>query len=147
MCISAGVLIYIRRRRLFKWNLRRAVCRRPAHIDLIMSSFLIDSLIQGSQRSSSPVSNPREPVTYNMMACTYCWTPQHDKLKFCQLCIPGTPNIASYAMPVPSQVIPSNIHQSAGKDFSRMQNSFLRRADNSIHLESSFGKFHTFLFT
>lgn len=138
----AGVLLYIRRRRLFKWNLRRTVSRQPIHIDLIMSSFLIDSLMQSSQRTSSPVSNPCDSSSYNMMACTYCWTPHHDKVSFCQLCIPARPNIGSYAMPVRSQVIPSNVHQNAAKDFSRMQNPFLRSANSSIHLESSFGEFY-----
>jgi hypothetical protein len=108
-----------------------------------MSSFLIDSLIQSNQRKTSPVSPiVREPTPYNMMACTYCWTPQHDKINFCQLCIPGTSTISSYAMPVRSQVIPATaIRQNMiTKDYPRLQNPFRSPSESGMHLDSNFGK-------
>ena len=143
---------YIRRRRLFKWNLRRVVSEEGTFYersDSKMSSFLIDSLIQGKQPKTSPVSpTVREPTPYNMMPCTYCWTPQHDKINLCQLCIPGTSSISSYAMPVRSQVIPATaIRQNMiTKDYQRLQNPFRSASESGMHLDSNFGMFTGFYF-
>lgn len=109
-----------------------------------MSSFLIDSLIQSNQRKKPPVSPiVREPAPYNMTACTYCWTPQHDKINFCQLCIPGTSTISSYAMPVRSQIIPASAMRQnmITKDYSRLRDHFPSPTESGMHLDSNFGKF------
>lgn len=106
-----------------------------------MSSFLIDSLIQNNQRKSSPQVSPGVREPYNMMTCTYCWTPQHDKINFCQLCIPATSRISSYGIPVRSQVIPAIRQTILSKDYSRVQNPFCSTSEREMLLNPNFGEF------